>query len=143
MGFLSTLTLTLLWLSVCETGKATNALTQHFVSSRTTASMDSDSGHLCLEGKSPPECNGTSWGCFSGAKPRHEKKGGGYGLRITGSGTDPLQLAQCAVERADTSAPERLNTHRLSYAENTLIAKTTSHAKAYRSFLLVSTFCTL
>lgn len=112
------------WLSLCETGNALNALTQHIVSSRTTASMDNDSGHLCLEGKSPPECNGTSRGCFSGAKPSHEKEGGGCGLCITGSGTDPLQLAQCAVEGAETIASERLNTHWLSCTENTLIGKT-------------------
>lgn len=52
--------------------------------------------------------------------PAMKRKEGGYALRITGSGTDPLQLAQCAVEGADTSASERLNTHRLSCAENTL-----------------------
>lgn len=52
--------------------------------------------------------------------PAMKRQEGGYALRITRSGTDPLQLAQCAVEGTDTSASERQSTHRLSCAENTL-----------------------
>jgi len=71
--------------------------------------------------------------------PAMKRKEEGYALRITGSGTDPLQLAQCAVEEADSSASERLNTHRLSCAGNTRSAKKhTSHAMAKGSFLLCS-----